>query len=139
MLQRLLSRSITNKVVYPICINYNDLIDMKDLSQQIEEGYGPNGLGLIAVEGIPKYQQRREKLLPLARKVALLPERYKKDLVVPESHYNVGWSHGVEKFLGKNDYSKGSFYANPTCDDPEHKDGLYYPNVWPRQAIPVQV
>jgi isopenicillin N synthase-like dioxygenase len=136
MLRHLLARSISHKVVYPIVINYNDLVEMKDLSQQIEAGYGPDGLGLIAVQGIPDYQQKREKLLPLARKLALLPQKYTKELEVPESNYNVGWSHGVEKFLGKNDYSKGSFYVNPTVDEPEHKGGVYYPNVWPRQALP---
>jgi len=32
------------------------------------------------------------------------------------SYYSVGWSCGKEKFLGKPDFSKGSFYANPLMD-----------------------
>lgn len=55
-----------------------------------------------------------------------------------------GWSHGVEQFKGKFDFSKGSFYANPTYDvsdeltEEEKKDGVFVaPNFWPTNELPV--
>lgn len=35
------------------------------------QGYGPNGLGIITVCGVPDYQQLRQRLLPLAQDFAV--------------------------------------------------------------------
>jgi len=75
-----------------------------------------DGIGLIAVRGVPGYQEKRQALLPLARQLAMLPGDALAKLESPDNFYSVGWSHGKEKFMGKPDYSKGSFYANPLCD-----------------------
>ena len=39
-----------------------------------------------------------------------------------DAHYCVGWSRGREKFKGKPDMAKGSFYANHMWDDPAQGD-----------------
>jgi hypothetical protein len=60
-----------------------------------------------------------------------------------ESHYNFGWSHGKEIFVGKPDMAKGSFYANPLFNDPfpdaklqaEHPS-FACPNIWPKTEMP---
>ena len=57
-------------------------------------------------------------MLPLAFKLANLPADNLKSLTKPEYMHAVGWSHGVEQFKGKFDFSKGSFYANPIRDIP---------------------
>ena len=40
----------------------------KDLSKEIETAYGPDGLGILAVRGVPGYQEARKEMLPLAQK-----------------------------------------------------------------------
>ncbi|CAL5443108.1 unnamed protein product [Camellia sinensis] len=52
-----------------------------DLSAKIEEGFGPNGLGILSISDL----------------LACLPEDVKKELEDPNSRYNFGWSHGKEK------------------------------------------
>jgi len=39
-----------------------------DLSAAIEEAYGFNGLGILAVRGVPNFMQLRGELLPLIHK-----------------------------------------------------------------------
>jgi hypothetical protein len=41
-----------------------------DLSAAIEEAYGFNGLGILAVRGVPNFMQLRGELLPLIHKYA---------------------------------------------------------------------
>ncbi|THU72824.1 hypothetical protein C4D60_Mb04t16260 [Musa balbisiana] len=67
-----------------VTISYSDIKEKsRDLSMNIEEGFGPNGLGIISVSDVPG--------------VARLPDDVKKELEDPESRYNFGWSHGKEK------------------------------------------
>lgn len=35
------------------------------------QGYGPNGLGIITISGVPNFQQLRQRLLPLAQDFAV--------------------------------------------------------------------
>lgn len=136
MLAYLSRRSISNKILYPVCINYNEMVEMKDLTKQIQEGFGPQGLGIITIQGIPGYAEKREKLLPLARRLALLPEQTKAELESPQSNYTLGWSHGREQIEGQPDLSKASFYANPITDEPENLDGSNHKNIWPSKILP---
>ncbi|XP_031386480.1 uncharacterized protein LOC116199990 isoform X2 [Punica granatum] len=111
---------------------------------KIEEGFGPNGLGIISVSEVPGYSSLRQNLLRLSPRLARLPEETKAKLEDPASRYNFGWSHGKEKFeSGKPDMLKGSFYANPILDIPTTEASLVkrYPsycgsNIWPKDALP---
>ena len=117
-------------------ITYKELIGDKSLISKIDEAYGAGGLGVLTISDIPGYEAKRERLLPLASKLAALDPEVLKSLEVPINHYGTGWSHGKEKFLGVPDYSKGSYYANPECDTPSKEvEGLYHPNVWPREHL----
>ncbi len=96
--------------------DYAELTDPSpppSLIGRIQRAYGPNGLGILAVSNVPDYEERRKALLPLARRLASLPEDELTKLEDPASFYSVGWSHGKEVFQGKPDLAKGSFYANP--------------------------
>lgn len=126
-----------------VVFSYSDVIDAsKNLSEKIEEAYGPNGYGICIVKDIPRYVELRAKLLPISVKLGTLPKDKLKKLEFPQHFYSVGWSHGREKFFGKPDFSKGSFYANPQYDNiyekPEDlKDGdAFAPNVWPTEDVP---
>ncbi|XP_028117194.1 uncharacterized protein LOC114314865 [Camellia sinensis] len=68
-----------------------------DLSAKIEEGFGPNGLGILSISDVPEYSSLRQNLLCLSPRLACLPEDVKKELEDPNSRYNFGWSHGKEK------------------------------------------
>ena len=77
----------------------------------------------------------------MAQQLAQLSDAEKADMETPDWHYIVGWSHGKEKFEGKPDYSKGSFYANPVYEQYEgHYDEngqpRQYHNIWPTQHLP---
>lgn len=50
--------------------------------------------------------------------------------------YQVGWSHGIEKFQGKPDFMKGSFYANVLFDEYESPLHAKMRNRWPSESIP---
>lgn len=131
--------------VRPVTIPFSDIQDKSaDLSAKIEEGFGPNGLGIIAISNVPGYPLLRKSLLHLSPRLAKLPEEEKKKLEDPYSRYNFGWSHGKEKLeSGKPDILKGSFYANPILDVPTKDQALIqrYPsycgqNIWPHSALP---
>jgi isopenicillin N synthase-like dioxygenase len=88
--------------------------------------YSPlwDGLGVLVVKNVPKFKEYREALLPLARKFAVLPEDTKSKYLDAKSHYSFGWSHGKEKFAGKLDTSKGSYYNNPQYDEVTKDDDV---------------
>ncbi|KAF7154558.1 hypothetical protein RHSIM_Rhsim01G0091700 [Rhododendron simsii] len=128
-----------------VTIPYSHLKDKNvDLSAKIQEGFGPNGLGILSISDVPGYSSLRQNLLRLSPRLASLPEDVKKELEDPNSRYNFGWSHGKEKLeSGKPDVLKGSFYANPILDRPTTDMALVqrYPaycgsNIWPDRALP---
>ncbi|XP_057768751.1 uncharacterized protein LOC130988794 isoform X2 [Salvia miltiorrhiza] len=128
-----------------VTISYDELKDTSaDLSEKIELGFGPNGLGIMSISDVPGYQLLRQNLLCLAPRLASLPEDVKRKLEDPSSRYNFGWSHGKEKLeSGKPDMLKGSFYANPILDVPTDDQSLVkrYPsycgqNIWPHDVLP---
>jgi hypothetical protein len=73
-----------------------------------------SSLGILAVQDMPQFVELRHRLLPLAARIPSLPDL--QDIVLPETLYSTGWSHGKEQFNGKADMAKGSFYANPLHD-----------------------
>ncbi|CAM6129197.1 unnamed protein product [Calypogeia fissa] len=128
-----------------VTLSYADLKNESlDLSENLEVGFGPSGLGIIAITDVPGYPQLRKKLLPLAQRVATLPEDVRKQLEDPPSRYSFGWSHGKEKLeTGRPDQLKGSFYAN-LCKDMRTTSTVLmerYPtqcrnNLWPKEHLP---
>lgn len=124
-------------------ITYDQLTSGADLTASLKEAYGPSGLGILVVSGIPQFPEYRAQLLPLARKFALLPEEVKLKYEHAASHYNFGWSHGKETLAGKPDLAKGSYYANPLYDAPFEDAELIKkfpsfcaPNIWPTADLP---
>jgi isopenicillin N synthase-like dioxygenase len=96
----------------------------------------------MIVNNIPGYVEKRKALLPLAQKLAHLPQNTLDSLETPEYNYAVGWSHGKEKFMGMPDIYKGSYYANPCFEDYKSnqidKDGnlITFKNKWPEHELP---
>jgi len=123
-------------------LQYADLMAGKDMGKEIEEAYGPKGLGILTVSGVPHYPLSRLRLLRLAQPLALLPSDVLKSLEHEASTYNFGWSHGKEKFNGQPDLLKGSYYANPQTDVPTTDQNLIKehpatccPNIWPPEDV----
>ncbi|KAL7097003.1 hypothetical protein ACP275_10G115500 [Erythranthe tilingii] len=140
-----MSSAVPAPTVSTVTISYPELKDpTADISDQIERGFGPNGLGILSISEVPGYTLLRRNLLHLAPRLASLPEEVKQEIEDPHSRYNIGWSHGKEKLeSGKLDMLKGSFYANPIHDVPTNELSLVKrypsycgPNIWPRAALP---
>jgi hypothetical protein len=77
-----------------VTLDYNRLLAREDLSDQIEEAYGFDGLGVLTVENVPGLQEARDALLPLAYQFAQLPDEIKAKYEHPESFFSFGWSRG---------------------------------------------
>jgi len=125
-------------------VDYAQLLDESvDLSSFIERTFGYDGLGILAVRGVPEFVEKRKALLPLALKFASLPDEIKELYVNEASFYTFGWSHGKEKLEGKPDFAKGSYYNNPIYDRPVDDENLiakyptfFHPNIWPKEHLP---
>jgi len=137
------SKELSTEVCHTkvVTLSYEDLKTGVDLTQQIEEAFGSEGLGLLAVVGVPDLSTMRPRLLKLCHTVASLPEDIKAKYEHKESFYSVGWSHGKEHTQGKPDFAKGSWYANPLCDKPVDDEALIkkwpsflQPNLWPQEV-----
>jgi len=127
-----------------VVIKYESLVKGEDLSESIEAAFGYDGLGLLAVSGVPQVSEIRQNFLPYGKKIADLPDDKKAKMEDPSSFYSVGWSHGKEKMSeGKFDFAKGSFYANPLHDRPVDDEetikkypAFCAPNIWPKEDLP---
>lgn len=126
-----------------VTIDYLDLVQGIDVSDQIASAFGLEGLGLLTVSNVPQLKEFRSALLPLAQKFATQSEEIKSKYIHEESCYSFGWSHGKEKLQGKPDISKGSFYANPQYDRPVEDEEIIrlhspfvHPNIWPKDEMP---
>ncbi|CAK4080594.1 unnamed protein product [Aphanomyces euteiches] len=127
-----------------VCVvDFNTLLQGGDCGTLIEDAFGPNGLGILAVANVPGLEERRQTCLPLAFKVANMDEQAKKKYELGEAYYAFGWSHGKESLQGKPDYSKGSYYNNPRFNQPTDDTNLmakfptmYHPNIWPHDEVP---
>lgn len=126
-----------------VVLDYNDLVNGKDLTDEIGRAYGFDGIGVLTVKNVPDFLAARERLLPLARTFADLPEEIKEKYVHAESYYSFGWSHGKEKLQGGPDVSKGSYYNNPQYDRPYDDEEIIkkyssfaHPNIWPTEDLP---
>ncbi len=107
-------------------------------SSILRQAVGTDGLGIVSVSDIPGFSEMRQRLLPLAKRLAAQPREVLARLEDEASSFNVGWSFGRELLDGRVDTRKGSFYANPNMDVPTEDVALIEkypcycrPNVWP--------
>lgn len=122
-------------------VRYEDLItDSPSAASAVASAFKRGGLGIIAVRGIPdELVEARRELLYMSRSLALLAPSTLAKYERPENNFVVGWSRGREKFRGKLDSAKGSFYANALYSDPADGDERLeskYPDstaepIWP--------
>mmetsp|Transcript_20751 Transcript_20751/g.48185 ORF Transcript_20751/g.48185 Transcript_20751/m.48185 type:complete len:360 (-) Transcript_20751:68-1147(-) len=124
-----------------VVLEYDELMNGKDYSAEIAKAYGPEGLGICVVRGVPGFAEARQALLPLANRLGKMPKDTLSKYELESASYCVGWSHGREYFKGVPDVAKGSFYANPVFDDPTNGDKdvtakypFIVPNVWPSEV-----
>jgi isopenicillin N synthase-like dioxygenase len=83
--------------------------------------------GIIAVKGVPGFQEVYKNYIQAARDFVALSDE-EKATCTPPDYYSRGWSYGVEKFNGRLDTFKGSYYATI----PEEVNGVE--NVWPENS-----
>eukprot|EP00965_Chrysotila_dentata_P206895 6183805-Pleurochrysis_carterae.AAC.2 len=126
-----------------VVLQYEDLLAGSDLTAEIERAFGYDGMGILTVAGVPGISDARDRLLPLAHRFAMLPEKTKAKYEHAGSFYAVGWSFGREKLQGRPDVSKGSYYANPLQDKPfddaatiAAHPAFAEPNIWPSEELP---
>jgi len=118
----------TKKFSNLIKLNYSELTkkSSSDFFKIINEAYGKDGLGLLVVQNVPGFEEKRSKLFQRIHKLAHLSENSLKKLEL-SNNYSVGWSKGAESYEDNADISKGSFYALL----PNKNGETRYPNVWP--------
>jgi isopenicillin N synthase-like dioxygenase len=123
-----------------VIVEYEDLLSGADLTEEVTEAYGPGGLGVIAVRGVPNFVDDYRSVLSQAHGLAHLDKEAKAELEDEKSLYNAGWSFGKEKLGDKPDTAKGSFYFNPLNDTPgtvltdeQNEKWPFFlpPNRWP--------
>ena len=137
-----------------VVISYADLVAashpsaspelLSSLQSSVSAAFGYDGMGILAVSGVPSLSPLRARLLPLAARFAALPEEAKRKTETPHAFYQVGWSYGNEKLQGdKPDFAKGSYYCNPLVDRPFDDEALIKkypsflePNIWPTEDLP---
>ena len=89
-------------------ISFTDLTsETVDLSHQIEAAFGKDSAGVIAIDGIPKFEEHKAKFLPKSHIISHLPALTLKSLESEKTLFNAGWSHGKEKLGDKPDLAKG--------------------------------
>lgn len=125
-----------------VLIDYSELTGTPtpEMMEKIKAAYGYEGLGILAITGVPEFAKKRAACLPKSYEFGNLPVETKAKYEHPGSFYSFGWSHGKEKLEGKFDYAKGSFYANPVHDKPvedaetiEKFAAFCHPNIWPSE------
>jgi hypothetical protein len=128
-----------------VIVDWNELIEKEpylseNIKNLLEDAYGRRGYGILGIRNVPGFVEAKEAFLPLAHKLATLPQEYLDEhLTDAQSLYNAGWSHGKEK-LGEDkpaDFAKGSFYFNPVTDLPgTEQDRQQFPLSYPRNKWP---
>eukprot|EP00946_MAST-07B_sp_MAST-7B-sp1_P003780 g3780.t1 len=136
-------RSSQSELTDVVVLQYDDLVADRDLTASIKAAFGPDGLGILAVQGVPDVARQRQALLPLAPRFASMPHDVKAKYEHPESFWSFGWSHGKEKLQGRPDFAKGSYYNNPMENTPFTDEAIIkeymsfaHPNIWPTEHLP---
>ena len=128
-----------------VSVEFSDLLTNGIDSQQINQAFGPNGLGIIIIRHVIGLPQARNDLFDQGRKFSKLDPQIQKNYESPDSNYSFGWSRGKEMMSkGQVDTMKGSYYANPLNDNLAQGDmtlikkypGYFTPNIWPTDVLP---
>ena len=137
---RLWKRPSSSSCIVPT-VSYASLQNKEELSTTIGAAFGANGMGLLAVGGLPQLDTLRTALLPLAYEFGNLKKDIQEKYALEEAYYSFGWSRGKEKFQGRPDFSKGSYYNNPQYNTPvfdknliEEYPAFLHPNIWPNEV-----
>lgn len=112
-----------------IKIDYSDL-NSNNLFPQLEDAFGlNNGLGVICIKGIPKFESVRFNLLYNGFKLANLNQSIHDSLERKETNYIYGWSKAKSATHETKDYRLACFYQKAS------KIGDQV-DVWPDNFIP---
>lgn len=123
-----------------VVVEYEDLKADRDLSDKLLEAWGEEGIGIIAIRGIPGWAETYSTALHLSHPLAHLPNESLEKLEHQDSLWNAGWSYGKEKLGDKPDLAKGSFYFNPLADSPgTEEDREQFPWAMPRNLWPGEI
>lgn len=112
----------------PINLKFSDLIINKNLSPELSEAFGKDGLGFLTISDIPKYKSKCSKLLPMSYELSQLSISEKSRIENPESGYKIGWKDNCY------DHPCGTFTANPLDD---YSEESFYHNLWPNSKMPM--
>lgn len=134
------------KKLNPIKLDYSLLLDTKiNLRKEIEVSFGKNGNGIILIDNIPNYTICKNKLLPLAKKIHLMPSEVKRKYERPETNYVPGiCTFDRFHYQGVKDMAT-SWYAKALKDVHEPvkfiengKEKIFnFPNnFWPTEELP---
>lgn len=113
------------------------LITDEDRSlEAIDRAYSDNGLGTLAIKGIPEFAEKRRQALLQSWRLANLPRAALATLERPEHFYQVGWEHGEYGFEDGRDAFMGSLFSNPLSESFVGEDGTTWRNAWPESHLP---
>lgn len=116
---------------------FSKLLTDKDATMEaIDRAYSEHGLGTLAIDGVPDYNEQRRKALLQAWQLANLPREARRRLERPEHYFQVGWEHGEYGFKDGRDAYMGSFFSNPLSDSFLGEDGKQWRNAWPTDDLP---
>ena len=121
------------QVPYEVLSNSNK---SDDALEYIDKAYSDNGIGTLAISGVPGYADKRRNTLFEAWKLANMPQESREKLERPEHFYQVGWEHGEYGFKDGRDAYMGSFFSNPLRDSFIGEDGNEWHNAWPEDDLP---
>ena len=96
-------------------VEYQELGSSQEKVEELLHQYG-----IIAIRGVPGFVETYERFIEEARAFVSLSEE-EKSKCTPTDAFSRGWSFGIEKFKGRLDTFKGSYYvAIPEgCDGKE--------------------
>jgi isopenicillin N synthase-like dioxygenase len=120
-----------------IKVDYSEIINPNsNLSKQISEAFGLEGLGLIAIKNIPGYPEIRKRILTQGFKMAHFSQDDLKSLEKPETNYSLGWQKGNTYINGQWEALTGSFHARVLNETITHSNDELknkYLNTWPSE------
>jgi len=131
---------VDNSKTNLIKIDFSTLNDQEvNISQHINQAFGKEGLGLIAIKNVPNLISAREKILKKGFEFYHLDENILKQLEKPEVNYLVGFNKARTYTENEYEYLTNAFYARTQTNKPSFKYNKNleekYQNVWPEENV----